>query len=86
MLGLVGSSHMMNTAYFYQQSKKTAEPKTCHWSLGVATEESCSGLVKATLLLSSWSAVNGQIMAMKLTIEQLSQIHLCCIHWSKGKN
>lgn len=76
MLGLVESGHMMNTAYFYQQSKKkkkkTAEPKTCHWSLGVAIEENCNGLVKPTIVLSSGSVGNGQIMVMKLIIEQLS--------------
>lgn len=71
MLGLVGSGHMMNIAYFYQQSKKKQQSQkhvTGAW--GAAIEESCNGLVKPTILLSSRSVGNGQIM--KLIIEQLS--------------
>lgn len=34
MLGLVGSGHMMNTEYFYQQSKKTSRAKNMSLELG----------------------------------------------------
>lgn len=64
MLGLVGSSHMVNTSIFYQQSEIPAEPKTYHWGLGAAIKERCNGLVKLTLLFPFWSMVNAKIIVI----------------------